>query len=169
MRALGMMLLVAGLAACAAPGSGGGRGDAGAMPGSSMPFAGTWESCEGASTPAECSRYMLVQRGRRVCGTWSYVASGIGYEGRLIASATSETLARRSHVCGRPGSETRTECEDGWEAVDTPLRLCNGKLGDLGSADGICSADHRPVPASESGHEALLSESWVQECLSRDP
>lgn len=168
MRAPGMMLLL-GLGACTAPGIGYKALDAAVVPVSSTPFAGTWEACEGASQPGECSRYVLVQRGERVCGTWSYFASGQSYDGRVIVLATSARRARRSHVCGRPGSATRTECADGWETIDKPLLLCGGKLGDLVGADGKCSADYEAVPASRSVHDALFSMPWVQECLSRDP
>src|SRR5690606_7839300 len=82
------------------------RAAPGSLPGG--PFSGAWGSCEGASAPEECSRYLLVQRGERICGTWSYLASGQAYDGRLVARATSPTQARRTHVCGRPGSETDT-------------------------------------------------------------
>lgn len=168
MRALGMMLLL-GLVACTAPAIGHKTGDAAAVPAASAPFSGVWEACEGASSPGECSRYVLVQRGEKICGTWSYFASGKGYDGRVIAHVSSATRARRTHVCGRPGSETRMECEDGWEAIDKPLVLCDGKLGDLVGADDTCSADYQAVLASRSGHDALFSQPWVQECLSRDP
>lgn len=108
-------------------------------------------------------------RGERICGTWFYLASGKAYEGRLIARATSALAARRTHVCGRPGSEAGTECEDGWDVVDRPLLLCAGGLADAAGADGRCLADYRSVPASRSGHAALTEQSWVQDCLSTDP
>lgn len=166
MRASGMMMLC--LVACSAPGIGNKAGDAALVPASSAAFAGTWEACEGASSPADCSRYVLVQRGERICGTWSYVASGKGYEGRVIARATSTLAARRTHVCGRPGSETTTECEEGWDVVDRPLLLCDGKLGELVDVDGRCLADYQAVPASRSGHAELSTQAWVQDCLSSD-
>jgi len=132
-------------------------------------FAGTWQSCDGASSPEECSRYLLVQRGERICGTWHYFASGKAYDGRVVARATSSTQAQRTHVCGRPGAETDTECRDGWQRVDRPLRLCDGRLGDLASADGACFADYEAAPTPEDELAALQLEPWVQECLSKAP
>lgn len=185
MRALGMMALL-GLAACAGPGTGhdGGSVAPAGVDGSPSapsvqqevletspgePFAGTWQSCEGASSPEECSRYLLIQRGDRICGTWSYFASGKAYDGRVVAHTTSSTEARRTQVCGRPGAETDTACSDGWQSIDKPLLLCDGKLGDLVGADGACFADYRAAPTSQGEMEALQMEPWVQDCLSNAP
>jgi hypothetical protein len=185
MRALAMMALL-GLAACAGPGSGqDGRGvpPAGvdgrpSAPSAQQealetspdgPFAGAWQSCEGASSLEQCSRYLLVQRGDRICGTWSYLASGNAYDGRVVAQATSPTEARRTQVCGRPGAETDTECSDGWQSIDKPLLLCDGKLGDLTGADGACFADYQAAPTLQSEWEALQMAPWVRDCLSNAP
>jgi hypothetical protein len=132
----------------------------------STPFAGSWESCAGTDAPEQCSRYLLLQRGKRICGTWSYFASGKSYEGRVIAEAMSAQEARRNRICGRPGSETRTECETGWETIDRPLRLCNGKLGDLDGKDGRCLADFEGLEGASSSLQELASQPWVQACLS---
>jgi hypothetical protein len=185
MRSLGMVGLLA-VAACAA--AGGGREDAGTAHGdtdsrqsaSSMTrapttsaaqeaFSGAWQACAGTSSPEECSRYLLVRRGDRICGTWSYVASGQAYEGRVVARATSATHARRTHVCGRPGSETETECADGWQRIDRPLLLCDGKLGEIVGADGACIADYRPAPALQGALATLQAAPWARACLSNNP
>lgn len=129
-------------------------------------FAGEWEACEGTSAPEECGRYQLLQHGARICGTWSYFASGKSYVGRVIAQARSSTEARRTQICGRPGSETDTECEDGWQRIDKPLWLCDGKLGDLTRPDGTCFAHYRAVPMAASARHALQAEPWMQACLS---
>lgn len=185
MRALGMVGLLA-LAACAAAGGGreGARtahGDADSRqsapsmtqaPTTSAPqgtFSGAWQACAGTSSPEECSRYLLVQRGDRICGIWSYVASGQAYEGRVVARAMSVTQARRTHVCGRPGSETDTECVDSWQRIDRPLLLCDGKLGDMARADGECFADYEAAPSLEREWTALQAEPWVHDCLSNGP
>lgn len=167
MKTLGMMLLF-GVAACTTPGIAQEAASGAAVPATPAPFAGSWESCQGASAPEECARYVLVQRGRRVCGTWFYVASGQAYQGRVVAHAISPTQARRTHVCGRPGSETGTECDDGWESIDRPLLLCGGGLADLVRKDGSCMADYRPVGAAEGDVSALLIQPWVQQCLLAD-
>lgn len=183
MRALGMVAWL-GLAACAGAGTGHDGGGAAGVDGIISaptvqhessdtsplgPFAGAWQSCDGVSSPDECSRYLLVQRGDRICGTWHYLASGKTYDGRVVARATSSTQAQRTHVCGRPGAETDTECSDGWQRVDRPLRLCDGRLGDLAGTDGACFADYEAVPTPEGDLNALQLESWVQDCLSSAP
>ena len=132
----------------------------------STPYAGAWKSCAGTDAPEQCSRYLLLQRGKRICGTWSYFASGDSYEGRVMAEAMSSLEARRNRICGRPGSETRTECEAGWETIDRPLRLCNGKLGDLDSKDDRCFADFERVEDASSSLKELASQPWLQTCLS---
>lgn len=132
----------------------------------SAPFAGSWESCAGAGSPDQCSRYQLLQRGKRICGTWSYVASGDSYEGRVVAEAISSVEARRTRVCGRPGSETRTECEAGWDAIDRPLRLCGGKLSDLDGKGARCFADFERVERPDPSLDELAAQAWVEACLS---
>lgn len=130
------------------------------------PFAGSWESCGRNDSPDLCSRYLLLQRGNRICGTWSYVATWDYYEGRVVAEVVSPSEARRTRICGRPGSETRTECEDGWETIDRPLRLCGGKLGDLDGKGGRCYAGFVRVKRPDPSLEELAAQPWVQACLS---
>lgn len=159
------LLLAAAVAACAQPTNPTSEG----KPTSSMPsasFAGSWQSCAGAEAPDQCSRYLLVQRGERICGTWSHFASGNVYEGRVVAEAVSPTEARRTRICGRPSSETRTQCEDGWETIDRPLRLCGDKLGDLDGKDGHCFADFERAARPDPALTALEAQPWVEACLS---
>ncbi|WP_448481151.1 hypothetical protein [Pseudoxanthomonas mexicana] len=182
-----MMLVVLGLVACTGVGNGqaGNEAEASAepvaqevsavseavleAPQASAAFAGQWEACEGTTSPDECSRYVLLQQGDRICGTWSYIATSDEFSGRVIARAASPTEARRTHICGRPGSETDTECEDGWQRIDKPLRLCDGKLSDRMRADGSCVAGYEAVPVADEVRGALQAQAWVQECLARDP
>lgn len=135
--------------------------------GESASFAGSWQSCAGTESPDQCSLYLLLQRGTRICGTWSYFASGDSYEGRVVAEAISPVEARRTRICGRPGSETRTACEAGWETIDRPLRLCGGKLGDLDGKGGRCFADFERVESPDPSLEELAAQAWVEACLSR--
>lgn len=129
------------------------------------PFAGTWTSCHGDVSQEKCSQYTLMQRGPRICGTWSYVASNSAYEGRVIAHANSESLAQRTHVCGRPGSETDTECDQGWQSISSPLQLCDGGLTDRPMADGACIADYARMSETRADLRDLAASVWVQECL----
>ncbi len=132
-------------------------------------FAGEWVACPGTTVAEECSRYVLLQRGSRICGTWFYFASGKEYTGRIVARADSPKEARRTHVCGRPGSATDTECEEGWQRIDKPLRICNGKLSDLTRADGSCFAQYQAVRMADDQRDALLAEPWMEHCLSGVP
>jgi len=129
-------------------------------------FAGVWQACDDVASTDACSRYALQQRGERICGVWSYVASGREYEGRVVAEALSPHAARRIRVCGRPGSETRTECDAGWEVIDKPLQLCDGKLGDRAEDGGACVADFERATAAAAEVEALSAQPWMQACLS---
>ncbi|MBL8389468.1 MAG: hypothetical protein JNK17_14745 [Hydrogenophaga sp.] len=131
----------------------------------SAPFAGSWESCGRHDTPDLCSRYLLLQRGNRICGTWSHVATYDEYQGRVVAEAISPVEARRIRICGRLSRETRTECDVGWDTIDRPLRLCGGKLGDLDGKDGRCYADFVRVKRPDPSLEALAAQPWVQACL----
>ncbi|WP_147652457.1 hypothetical protein [Vulcaniibacterium gelatinicum] len=135
------------------------------FPDASGPFAGVWQACDDTSMPEQCSRYVLQQRGERICGIWSYFASGALYQGRIVGRALSTTEARRTRICGRPGSETRTACEAGWEAIDRPLRLCDGKLGDLDGEDGACFADFERAEDAATDMHALSEAPWMQACL----
>lgn len=174
-----------GLAACAGPGTG--HGDNVARTGVDSEhaglssvlgdsplsddelFEGAWSSCEGAASHDECSRYVLVQRGQRICGTWSYLASGQAYEGRLAARVISTTRARRTRVCGRPGSETDTECDAGWQTIDRPLEICNGRLSDIAGANGSCFADYVASNEAEADIAKLETQPWLRTCLATDP
>lgn len=129
-------------------------------------FAGSWESCGPNDSPEQCSRYRLLQRGKRICGTWwDFAADGI-YEGRVVAEVVSPGEARRIRICGRPGGNTHTECEEGWDTIDLPLRLCGGKLGDLNGKGGKCFADFERVKRPDPSLEALAKQPWVEACLS---
>lgn len=170
MRNCVMLALALGLVACTGMRAGQAGGEAAsASAAASGTFAGEWEACQGTTAPEECSRYVLLQRGSRICGTWFHFATGKEYRGRVVAHADSSTEARRTHVCGRQSAETNTECEDGWQRIDKPLRLCDSKLGDMTRADGSCFADYQSVPMADEVRDALQAQPWVLECLSRAP
>jgi hypothetical protein len=165
-----MMVALLGLVACT--GMRAGRAGSEAAPtsaGESGTFAGEWEACPGTTAPEECSRYVLLQRGSRICGTWFHFATGKEYRGRIVAHADSPTDARRTHVCGRKSVETDTECEDGWQRIDKPLRICKGKLSDLTRADGSCFPYYQAVRLADGQRDALLAEPWMEDCLSGIP
>lgn len=129
------------------------------------PFTGVWQLCDEGAAPGQCGEYRLVQVLDRICGTWSYVATSAGYEGRLIGRSISGTEARRMRVCGRPGSETRTECDDGWEDIDKPLRICRGKLVESDTEDRECRAAFTRARDADAQLRVLAQEPWMQACL----
>ena len=59
------------------------------------------------------------------------------------------------------------ECETGWETIGRPLRLCDGKLGDLDDKNGSCFADFERVESAEPSLAVLAGQPWMQACLSR--
>ena len=166
MRVSGMMLFV-GLVACSAPGIGHQALDAASVPASPAAFTGPGRHAR-APLPLECSRYVLYSAASAsvalvLCRIREVVRGQGGRAHQLGVAGTG------THVCGRPGSETRTECRDGWDIVDRPLLLCDGKLGDLVGSEGRCLADYQAAPASRSGHAALSEQAWVRDCLSGSP
>ncbi|CAN7274007.1 hypothetical protein LJR143_001172 [Pseudoxanthomonas sp. LjRoot143] len=161
------VVMVLGLVACT--GLGAKAGSDAASSAANGPFQGEWAACHGETPPDQCSRYVLLQRGDRVCGTWFHFATGKEYRGRIVAHADSSTEARRTHVCGRQSVESDTECEDGWQRIDKPLRLCDGVLSDSTRADGSCFADYQSVPLADDARAALQAEPWMQACLSGEP
>ena len=129
------------------------------------PFSGVWEECDEEGAPDECGRYVLVQRGDRICGTWSYVATADLYTGQVQATALSDSRARRTRVCGRRGSETQTECDAGWETIDRPLQLCDGKLSESADASGACNGRYERSKSPGTQLEELEAKPWVKACL----
>jgi hypothetical protein len=116
-------------------------------------------------SPDDCGRYVLIQRGDRICGTWSYVATADVYAGEVQATAVSATRARRTRICGRPGSATKTDCATGWQTIERPLRICDGKLSE--SPDSAARCMGRYVRSADPGTlvEALAAQPWVKACL----
>lgn len=109
-----------------------------AMPASSaktviQPFAGTWIDCDSYQGDDACSYKLLAQKGARLCGLWSYWASGREYQGRVTATASGR-IAKIDQICGRPGSDTSTECtrdkgaQETWEPSSRTMFLCKGAL-----------------------------------------
>ena len=72
-------------------------------------------------------------------------------------------------MCGRQSLESDIECEDGWQRIDKPLRICKGELSDLMRADGSCFPYYRAVRMAEDLRKALLAEPWMEDCLSGVP
>jgi hypothetical protein len=138
-------------------------------------FQGRWKEC--GKLPDQhgnaCDGYVLVQNRDNVCGTWEYSATYQMYSGQLQAKSTSGVLAKITLICGRPGAETSTECEDeyvrdgGWEPTDKKLAICKGQLSALDDQNGNCIPQHKKTKISQREMRALLSQPWMQTCLAR--
>lgn len=88
-------------------------------------FSGEWDGSE---------HVYLRQVGNKVCGLWSTTATGRGYEGRLIGTASSNYL-KVDWACGTPGARAATYCADsapsgesniGWSPSEEGALVCNG-------------------------------------------
>lgn len=139
-----------------------------------QPFEGNWSSCQLFKGEVICESYLLIQKGKRVCGEWEYWATYRTYTGRLQAKTQGQEGASVELICGRPGSETNTECEDDkkhedrWEKTQKKLSVCGTHLYE-GSAKP-CSVLRRSPgmtykPMTAKQREELLSQSWVKRCL----
>ena len=145
-----------------------------ATPGHAKPlknFEGAWRSCFTLQGERICTGYYLVQKNKNVCGTWEYFATNMMYEGQLQAVAEDKTHAKWTKICGRPGSETHTECagDTNWENSQKTLQLCNGRLIE---GDEVCNATlvkngYHKQKLKSSMQKSLLATPWVQQCLSQ--
>ncbi len=155
-----------------------------AMPASSakpadQPFAGTWMLCSKYQGYDVCSYNVLAQKGARVCGLWGYWASGRDYQGRLTAIATGQA-AKVEKICGRPGSDTSTECArkdtapETWEQkTDRTLFICKGALydsryGEPGLCKGINKDLGTPKARSSAQSKVIIfpeDRTWLKACV----
>lgn len=139
-------------------------------------FEGNWRTCQLFKGQEICSSYTLVQQGRRVCGEWEYWATYRTYSGQLQATVHGNGEASLNLICGTPGSETSTECDNdlrpsgSWENTRGGLSICNGRL--LSPDDARrCSAGPRTsgflyFPLAAEDRKRLLRQPWVKMCLS---
>lgn len=139
------------------------------------PFEGNWRSCQLYMGRQICSSYMLLQRSERICGEWEYWATSRAYTGRLQAKSQAQNQATLELICGDPGGNTKTECtyqnnaKETWEKAKGSLLVCSNQLHD--DATKTCSALSKssgyPYQAfTEQQRGELLSQPWVQRCLS---
>ena len=155
-----------------------------AMPASSakpvvQPFTGSWIDCDRYQGYDVCSYKLLAQNGSRMCGLWSYWASGKEYQGRLTAKITGQT-ARIDRICGRPGSDTSTDCarDDGmqetWEPSDRTLFICKGALYESRPGQPIsCKRINKDfgMPKARVVQSKIMFEledrGWLKACVER--
>lgn len=146
------------------------------VPDLKKPFEGRWESCQIYKGDEICSSYLLVQDGARVCGEWEYWATNRIYSGQLQAVQNGPSQAKLSLICGTPGSETSTDCDNTalpkgrWENAKGGLSICNGQLYDGPLKDTCASPSQvpgfffRPLGKKD---RASLSSGWLKKtCLS---
>lgn len=143
-------------------------------------FSGEWDGSE---------HIYLRQVGNKVCGLWSYVATGRGYEGRMLGTAKSNYL-KLDWACGTPGSRTRTYCDGaaprgepdvGWSPSNEEALVCNGRLWITSNVPPSCPPpsktvmwdDRVSVTVGQSDVRAFDADeiAWANECattLGRD-
>jgi uncharacterized protein YecT (DUF1311 family) len=148
-------------------------------PASAKPFEGHWKSCWKMRDGEVCEHYTLFQQGTRVCGTWFYVATDAGYDGRLAWSIDGQGADWR-YICGRPGSETSLPCptdaaQSLWQtptsAASQPQYICTDATGRY-MVDLETSCRDKPTGPLRrwqalSGKQALqaTTEGWLRACL----
>lgn len=147
-----------------------------AAPDAAKPFEGRWERCQLFKGQEICSSYLLVQNGARVCGEWEYWATYRTYSGQLQAKTKGQEQAELTVICGTPGSETSTDCDNTaqpngkWEKAIGGLSRCNGRLYDEPLTASCAALSKSPGflyrPLSKKDRESLSSQAWLKRaCL----
>jgi hypothetical protein len=139
-------------------------------------YTGTWIHCDKDQRSEGCSYNVLNQKAGRICGIWSYWASGRQYDGRLIATERGVT-AKIDKICGRPGSDTSTNCArqgytPTWESSNRTLFVCNGalynvKVGQMSSCRNANKALGMPKARANAHPEVRLfaeDKAWLAAC-----
>jgi hypothetical protein len=139
-------------------------------------YTGTWLQCGKDPRSAGCSYNVLNQKAGRICGVWSYWASGRQYDGRLVATVRGAT-AKIEKICGRPGSDTSTNCTrkgntPTWEPSDRTLFVCDGalynvKVGQMSSCRNANKALGMPKARGNAHPEVRLfaeDKAWLAAC-----
>jgi uncharacterized protein len=139
------------------------------------PFEGEWKTCQFWKGEEICSSYVLVQQKERVCGVWEYWATYRTYDGQLQASSRTANRADLELICGTPGSETQTPCDNDsghrgtWEKTKGGLVVCDGRLFAADQttpcATLIRSTGFLYHPLTTKDRNRLLEQSWVNRCL----
>lgn len=147
-------------------------------PDKNRPFEGRWENCQLFKGDEICSSYVLIQKGGHVCGEWEYWATYRIYSGQLQALTKSLNQAELTLICGTPGSETNTECDNtsqhgSWEKAKGGLSICNGQLYGEPLKDSCTRLSRSPGffyrPLSKKDRENLYSQgSLMKSCLRDD-
>lgn len=147
-----------------------------ASPDEKKPFEGRWEICQLFKGDEICSSYVLTQRGGRVCGEWEYWATYRIYSGQLQALTKNSNQAELTLICGTPGSETSTECDNNkpphgsWQKAKGGLSICNGQLYDEPLKNSCSTLSRSPgflyQPLNKKDREYLYSQEWLKKaCL----
>ena len=141
-------------------------------------FEGEWRDCQLFKGAEICSSYKFVQQKKRVCGEWEEWATYDIYSGQLQATLRANSEAKLDLICGRPGGEIRTDCDndakpDGsWQKAKGGLSICDDRLFPT-EEDAPCSTllrttgvsfSYRPLTRKE--RKRLLDQPWVKRCLS---
>lgn len=138
------------------------------------PFEGNWESCFSWQGDKICGGKVLLQNQKNVCGTWTYFATNRMYSGNIQLTTLRSKTAKKDFICGDIGSDTHTECEADvdanlhWEVAKGYMMICDGSLEESDKLSVIkCSKDLHKKKISNEAIKEMLSERWIQQCLTR--
>lgn len=139
------------------------------------PFEGEWKHCSLWRGEEICSSYILVQKNEHICGEWNYWASNSIYEGQLQATMQTKNRANNALICGTPGSDTQTPCDNENESGKSLVKdegelvICGDSIyKDIKQASCIELLNKDGYfyhPLTSKDKNRLLSEPWVKKCM----
>jgi hypothetical protein len=150
----------------------------------STPFEAAWLSCDTNAGYRVCGYAKTTQRGKRVCGIEGYWASGRFYHTRFVGTAAGTSM-QIDKICGRPGSETDTNCAGpytrfldpkdkvGWGTSRNKFYVCKGRLhsGPADEAFDCATAVRdagmpkvRRLPTPKEDGPAQEERDWLASC-----
>ncbi len=107
--------------------------------------------------------YLLFQKGKNICGTWLYYATGL-YEGLLYGKLVTPTKAKIFKRCGRITATINTEC---WEDIDKWDDSSDFlKIGKDGLYSFIVDKAGKRQLSQKERDKYLKEHQWIQKCLS---
>ncbi len=139
-------------------------------------FEGKWEQCTMWRGENACNSFTLLQKGKKICGEWSFWASGRVYEGQLMAEQRDSGRAEWLLTCDsmKPGCARPDGSQPDWQPVKGELRLCHGVLhfneGKTNEPFAGCESlnPHYALlrkPVDMKSGDELRKQPWMHHCL----
>ena len=141
-------------------------------------FEGNWQSCfiVGGDTAAKgsrvCTGYQLVQKDKKICGTWTQFASTL-HQGQLQAIQVNSNKARWIKSCTLTDNGCLSQGENSYSTsdgstVNKEFRLCHGRLMDAQIPCTLKNAQsdgYKRANFPKKDKQALKSEPWIKSCF----